>query len=391
MERGARLRTEAVTRRTLLKTAASAAVAAAVNGLTPARGWAAPRTGAAEPTEGSGRVVGLTIRRQVISIVGRKASAMVINGTLPGPLLRFREGETVTIRVTNELDESASIHWHGLLVPYDMDGVPGVSFPGIEPGATFTYRYTVRQSGTYWYHSHSGNQEQSGVYGPLVIDPVERDPVAFDREHVLVLSDWTFEDPKRVLAKLKKQAAYYNFQQRTVFDFFRDVSREGLGATVAERAMWGRMRMDPTDIADVTGYAYTYLVNGRGSAVNWTALFRAGERVRLRFINAAAMTHFDVRIPGLEMTLVQADGQNVHPVPIEEFRIAPAETYDLIVRPPREEAYRIFAEAMDRSGYAAALLAPGEGMGAPIPPRRPRPLRTMADLGMAAESMEGGP
>ena len=383
------MRTEALTRRTLLKTAATAAVGAAVNGLAPARGWAAPRIEAAQPAGASDRVVDLTIRRQAISIAGREATAMVINGALPGPLLRFREGETVTLRVTNELDEAASIHWHGLLVPYDMDGVPGVSFPGIEPGATFTYRYTVRQSGTYWYHSHSGSQEQSGVYGPLVIDPVDPEPVAFDREHVVVLSDWTFEDPKRVLAKLKKLSSYYNYHQRTVVDFFRDVSRDGWGPTLSDRLTWGRIRMDPTDNADVTGYTYTYLINGRAPALNWTAVFTAGERVRLRFINAGAMTHFDVRIPGLEMTLVQADGQNVHPVTVEEFRIPPAETYDMIVQPPREEAYRIFAETMDRSGYAAALLAPREGMLAPIPPRRPRPLRTMADMGMGSESIGG--
>ena len=388
MQRGSGMRTEALTRRTLLKTAAIAAAGAAVNTLAPARGSAAPRTGAAEPAGPSGRVVNLTIRRQAISIAGREATAMVINGALPGPLLRFREGETVTIRVTNDLDETASIHWHGLLVPYDMDGVPGVSFPGIEPGETFTYRYTVRQSGTYWYHSHSGNQEQSGVYGPFVIDPVDPDPVAFDREHVVMLSDWTFEDPKRVLAKLKKMSSYYNFNQRTVFDFFRDVSRNGWGATIADRLTWGRIRMDPTDNADVTGYTYTYLINGRGPALNWTALFQPGERVRLRFINAAAMTHFDIRIPGLEMTLVQADGQNVHPVAVDEFRIAPAETYDMIVQPQREEAYTIFAEAMDRSGYAAASLAPREGMRASIPPRRPRPVRTMADMGMGSEGMD---
>ena len=384
------MRTEVLTRRTLLKTAATAAVGAAVNRLAPARGWAAPRTGAAEAAGASGRVVDLTIRRQAISIAGREATAMVINGVLPGPLLRFREGETVTLRVTNGLDEAASIHWHGLLVPYDMDGVPGVSFPGIEPGETFTYRYTVRQSGTYWYHSHSGSQEQSGVYGPLVIDPVDPEPVAFDREHVVLLSDWTFEDPKRVLAKLKKLSSYYNFQQRTVVDFFRDGARDGWGATLSDRLAWGRARMDPTDNADVTGYTYTYLINGRAPALNWTGLFQAGERVRLRFINAGAMTHFDVRIPGLEMTLVQADGQNVHPVTVDEFRIAPAETYDMIVQPPREEAYTIFAETMDRSGYAAASLAPREGMRAPIPPRRPRPLRTMADMGMGSGSMESG-
>jgi len=272
------MRIEAVTRRTLLRIAATAAVGAAVNGLAPARGWAAPRTTAAEATGGSGRVVDLAIRRQAISIAGREGTAMVINGVLPGPLLRFREGETVTIRVTNGLDGAASIQWHGLLVPYDMDGVPGVSFPGIEPGATFTYRYTVRQSGTYWYHSHSGNQEQSGVYGPLVIDPVDPDPVAFDREHVVVLSDWTFEDPKRVLAKLKKLGSYYNFHQRTVVDFFRDVSCDGWGATIGDRLTGGRIRMDPTDIADVmargTPWSPWSLSAGSGSRA-------AGSRARI--------------------------------------------------------------------------------------------------------------
>ena len=316
---------------------------------------------------------------------------MLINESLPGPLLRFREAETVVIRVANALDEVASIHWHGLLVPYDMDGVPGVSFPGIGPGETFTYRFTLRQSGTYWYHSHSGNQEQLGVYGPLVIDPSEPEPFTYDREHVVMFSDWTFEDPARVLARLKKDPSYYNFQQRTVADHFRDAAREGWRATLRERLLWGRMRMNPTDIADGTGYTYTYLINGRVPDESWTALFAPGERIRLRFINAAAMTHFDVRIPGLDMTLVQADGQNVQPVTVEEFRIAPAETYDRLVRPPRADAYTIFAETMDRSGYAAGFLAPRAGMRAPIPPRRQRPVRSMADMGMAEmPGMSGG-
>ena len=383
------MRPAVLTRRILLKTAATATIGAAVNGVAPVRGRAAPRPTSVEATDGPTRAVDLRIRKQLIDLAGRKTSAMVVNGSLPGPLLRFREGETVTIRVTNELDETASIHWHGLLVPFDMDGVPGVSFPGIDPGESFTYRYAVRQSGTYWYHSHSGNQEQSGVYGPMIIDPVDPDPIAFDREHVVMLSDWTFEDPKRVLAKLKKMSSYYNFNQRTVFDFFRDVSRDGWRGAMADRLMWGRMRMDPTDNADVTGYTYTYLINGRSPAVPWTALFQANERVRLRFINAAAMTHFDVRIPGLAMTLVQADGQDVEPVTVDEFRIAPAETYDVLVE-PQQEAYAIFAEAMDRSGYAAAVLAAREGMIAPIPPRRPRPLRTMTDAGMSSNGTESG-
>jgi len=330
----------------------------------------------------SGESIDLVIRKHKIDIGGREATATLINGSLPGPLVRLREGATVTIRVANELEETTSIHWHGLLVPYDMDGVPGVSFPGIDPGQTFTYRFTLRQSGTYWYHSHSGNQEQTGVYGPLIIEPSERDPIAFDREHVVMLSDWTFEDPKRVIARLKKLANYYNFNQLTVGDFFRDVREKGWGATLSDRLMWGGMRMDPTDIADVTGYGYTYLVNGMTPDQNWTALFEAGERVRLRFINAGAMTHFDVRIPGLEMTLVEADGQHVEPVVVEEFRIAPAETYDMVVQPPAAQAYTIFAETMDRSGYAAGSLAPRPGPRGPMPHRRQPSRRTMADMGM---------
>jgi len=330
--------------------------------------------------------IDLVIRRQKLNIGGRETSATTVNGSVPGPLLRFRDGENVTIRVKNELQETSSIHWHGLLVPTDMDGVPGVSFPGIKPGETFTYNFKLRQSGTYWYHSHSGTQELSGLYGPIIVDPVESDPFTYDREHVVVFSDWTYEDPNRVVAKLKKLGSYYNFQQRTAVDFFRDASRDGWQKTVADRMLWGRSRMDPTDILDVTGYTYTYLMNGRSPDLNWTALYRAGERVRLRFINASAMTLLDVRIPGLKMTLVQADGQNVQPVTVDEFRIAPAETYDMIVQPDGDQAYTIFAEAMDRSGYAAATLAPRDGMRGEVPARRKRPLRTMADMGMAMTS-----
>ena len=373
-----------ITRRALVRASAAVGLGAAVRGALPVRAWAAAPSTQAPAVTGPGRTFNLVIRRQRARIGGRDATPMLINESLPGPLLRFREGETVTIAVANALDEVASIHWHGLLVPYDMDGVPGVSFPGIGPGEAFTYRFTLRQSGTYWYHSHSGNQEQLGVYGPLVIDPREPEPVAFDQEHIVMFSDWTFEDPARVLAKLKKNPSYFNFQQRTVADLFRDATRDGWRAAIRDRLMWGRMRMNPTDIADVTGYTYTYLLNGRVPDEYWTAVFAPGQRVRLRFINGAAMTHFDVRIPGLEMTLVQADGQNVQSVTVEEFRIAPAETYDVIVRPPRAEAYTIFAETMDRSGYAAGSLAPRAGMRAPIPPRRRRPVRTMADMGMAA-------
>ncbi len=314
-----------------------------------------------------------------------------INGTVPGPALRWREGEDVTIRVTNRLDEPTSIHWHGIILPAGMDGVPGISFDAIAPGTTFTYRFPVKQSGTYWYHSHSGLQEQAGIYAPIIIEPTEREPYGYDREHVVMLSDWTDEDPHTVYAKLKKQSGYYNFNKRTASDFYRDVADKGWGATISDRLEWGRMRMDPTDIADVTGYTYTFLINGKPPAANWTALYKTGERVRLRFINGSAMTYFDVRIPGLKMTVVQADGQDVQPVAVDELRIAVAETYDVIVEPESDRAYTLFAEAMDRSGYARGTLAPREGLSAPIPEMRPRLLLTMADMGMAHAPMSATP
>jgi CopA family copper-resistance protein len=300
---------------------------------------------------------------------------------VPGPLLRFREGDDAIIHVTNTLSEDTSLHWHGILLPYDMDGVPEVSFPGIRPGETFTYRFPIRQFGTYWYHSHSGFQEQRGVYGPLIIEPREPEPFEYDREHVVMLSDWTDENPDRVFAKLKKQSDYYNFRKRTVVDLVRDMRERGVGATLAERAAWGEMRMSPTDLADVTGYTYTYLMNGHAPAGNWTGLFRPGEKVRLRFINGAAMTYFDVRIPGLKMTVVAADGQYVHPVTVDEFRIAVAETLDVIVEPSGQDAFTIFAQAMDRTGYAAGRLAVRQGLQPEVPALDPRPLLTMADMG----------
>jgi CopA family copper-resistance protein len=332
----------------------------------------------------------LVIEKKAINVTGRDRLVPTINGSVPGPVLRWREGEDVTIRVTNRLDEPTSIHWHGIILPTTMDGVPGISFGGIAPGATFTYRFPVKQSGTYWYHSHSELQEQAGMYAPIIIEPAQREPYRYDREYVVMLGDWTDEDPHTVFAKLKKQSGYYNFQKRTASDFFRDVAEKGWGATISDRLEWGRMRMDPTDIADVTGYTYTFLVNGQPPGANWTALFKLGERVRLRFINGSAMTYFDVRIPGLSMTVVQADGQDVQPVTVDEFRIAVAETYDVIVEPESDSAYTLFAETMDRSGYARATLAPREGLSAPIPERRPRPLLTMADMGMAHGAM-GGP
>ncbi len=320
-------------------------------------------------------------------IGGRVGQAVTVNGSLPAPLLRFRQGQEVELRVTNRLKERASIHWHGILLPAEMDGVPGISFKGIDPGETFVYRFPLKQYGTYWYHSHSGSQEQLGLYGPFIVDPAETEPFSYTSEHVVILSDWTFSDPMRLLAKLKKQSNFSNLQQRTLGDFFDDVSANGFKRTWAERKEWGKMRMDPSDIADLTATNFTYLLNGRPAAAPWTGTFRPGERVRLRFINAAATTHFDVRIPGLKMTVVQADGQHVRPVEVEEFRMGAAETYDVIVQPTEERAYALFAETTDRSGHAFGTLAPRDGMTAQIPGRRKRPLRTMADMGMGDMAM----
>jgi FtsP/CotA-like multicopper oxidase with cupredoxin domain len=324
----------------------------------------------------------LAIGETPMNFTGAPRIAHTINGTIPGPVLRWREGDTVTMRVANRIGHhDASIHWHGMILPADMDGVPGLSFHGIRPGETYTYRFEVRQAGTYWYHSHSGFQEQLGVYGPLVIDPIGADPIASDREHVILLSDWTDEQPERVFAKLKKQSDYYNANRRTLGDFFKDVRKQGLGAAVSDRTAWGSMRMNPTDLADVGGTTYTHLMNGVTPSGNWTGLFKSGERVRLRFINGSAMTYFDVRIPGLKMTVVAADGLPVHPVTIDEFRIATAETFDVIVEPSGQEAFTIFAQAMDRTAYAAGTLAVRDGLRAPVPALDPRPLLSMADMG----------
>jgi len=371
-----------LTRRRFLAGTAAAGLTAFLDSLLPsyARGQTAPAMASRRRTPGE--PIDLFLRWQDVNIGDRMGRTITLNGTLPGPLVRLVEGEQATIRVHNELDEDSSVHWHGILLPFEMDGVPGVSFTGIKAGETFTYRFPVRQSGTYWYHSHTGLQEQLGHYGPLVIDPAGPDPVAFEREYVVVLSDWTFENPYTIMAKLKKMSDYYNFQKRTAGEFLRDVGQEGWRAATAERLAWDRMRMSPTDIADITGYTYTYLMNGLAPESNWTGLFKPGERVRLRFINAATMTYFNVRIPGLPMTVVQADGQNITPIETDEFQIAVAETYDAIVQPRENLAYAIFAEAMDRSGYARGTLAPRLGMQASLPGLRPRPLRTMRDMGM---------
>jgi CopA family copper-resistance protein len=367
-------------RREFVKGLAATGVAASIGVIRGAA--AAPQPAPASgPAVLTGSTFDLRIGASSVNLTGRSRTALTINGSLPGPLLRWREGDTVTLRVANALDEETSIHWHGILLPANMDGVPGLSFDGIHPGQSHTYRFPVRQSGSYWYHSHYGFQEQLGVYGPLVIEPREPEPFDYDREHVLLLTDWTDEDPARVFARLKKQSDYYNFRQRTVGDFFRDVRRHGFGATLSERRAWGEMRMSASDLADVTGHTYTYLMNGQPPAANWTGLFTPGERVRLRVINGSAMSYFDLRIPGLKMTVVAADGLAVRPVAVDEFRIAVAETYDVIVEPSGQEAFTIFAQAMDRTGFAAGTLAVRTGLRAPVPDLDARPVLSMADMG----------
>jgi len=301
-----------------------------------------------------------------VDFTGNKAVATVINGQLPAPLLRVREGDTVTLRVTNRLNEPTAIHWHGMLVDAPMDGVPGISFPGIAPGTTFTYRFTVRQSGTYWYHAHTLS-EQTGLYGALIAEPKEPDPIGADRDYAVVLSDWTDESPLQVYLNLKKRGSYYNYGQPTAGDFLADVSRQGLRQAIETRRTWNRSRMNPTDFSDVSGATYTYLMNGANSATNWTGIALPGERVRLRFIGAGTGTFFDVRIPGLKLNIVATDGQRIEPVEVDEFRIAPGETYDVVVRLPDDRAYTIFAQSMDRTGFARGTLAPRAGMQAEVP------------------------
>ena len=330
----------------------------------------------------SGNEIRLTVAESRFAVDGRTGHAVTINGSIPAPLLRLREGETVRLVVDNRLDEDTSIHWHGLIVPFQMDGVPGISFPGIKPHSTFTYEFPLKQSGTYWYHSHSGLQEQAGHYGPLIIDPAGPDPIASDREHVLVLSDWSFLHPHTIITRLKQEGGFFNRQKRTLAD---RLSGKADPMTAEERDMFARMRMDPTDIADVTGAAYSFLINGHSPAENWTGLFRAGERVRLRIINAAAQTIFNFRIPGLRMTVVATDGIAVRPVDVDEFQIGNAETYDVIVT-PADQPYSIVAETIDRSGMGVATLSPRPGLRAAVPPLRERPTLGMKDMGMGAMS-----
>lgn len=342
---------------------------------------------AAYPATLQGTDFDLSIAEMPVNYTGHTRIATAINGSLPGPTLRWKEGSTVTLRVTNRMRVPTSIHWHGVLVPFQLDGVPGISFPGIAPGETFVYRFPVRQSGTYWYHGHSQYQEQTGVYGALVIDPAGPDRIRADRDYVVMLSDWTDDDPAHILAMLKLRSDYYNFAMPTAPAFLRDVREKGLQEALAERRMWNRMRMNRTDLSDVSAYTYTYLMNGATPAANWTGLFRPGERVRLRFINGSSMTIFDVRIPGLKMTVVSADGQDVEPVSVDEFRISAAETYDVIVEPKEDRAYTLFAQTIDRSGYARGTLATRAGMQADVPSLDVRAPLAMVDM-MGAMSMD---
>lgn len=356
-----------------------------LTGLLPKQLWAL--TSVNQVTVLTGNDFDLRIGETPVNFTGIARTAITVNGSLPAPLLRWKQGDTVHLRVSNQLPtdshfgNTTSIHWHGIILPANMDGVPGMSFNGIGRGQTYHYQFQLNQAGTYWYHSHSGFQEQAGLYGPIIIDSAEPEPFQYDRDYVVLLSDWTDLDPKALYARLKKMPSYDNYSKRTVSDFIHDTQKNGFDATLNDRKMWGSMRMTPTDLSDVNANTYTYLMNGTTSLGNWTGLFRSGEKIRLRFINGSAMSYFDVRIPGLKMTVVAADGMNIHPVSVDEFRIAVAETFDVIVEPTGQDAFSIFAQDMGRTGYVSGTLAVREGLRAPIPALDPRPLLSMADMG----------
>jgi CopA family copper-resistance protein len=363
-----------VARRRFVQGLAVGGAAAALGVLRPAR------AAVADPAVLSGTDFALQVGETPVNVTGARSIATTVNGSLPGPVLRWKEGSQVRLRVTNRLRVPTSIHWHGIILPFDMDGVPGISFDGIAPGETFVYHFNVRQSGTYWYHAHSGYQEQTGLLGALIIDPAGSERFPADRDHVIVLNDWSDDDPASIYARLKKSSDYYNIAQPTVADLMRDAQHMGLREAFAKRRMWNAMRMNPSDLSDVTAYTYTYLMNGQAPAGNWTGLFRPGEKVRLRIINGSGMTIFDVRIPGLKMTVVSADGQDVEPVPVDEFRITPAETYDVIVEPQEDRAYTVFAQSIDRSGYARGTLAPRASMEGDVPAMDARVWLSMQDM-----------
>jgi len=368
-----------VSRRRFVQGLAIGGAVAAVNW----GGWNAfGETGPHTPTILTGKRFDLTIDSLPVNFTGRRAMATAINGSVPGPTLRWQEGETVTVAVTNRLKEATSIHWHGVRLPAPMDGVPGLSYAGIMPGETFTYTIPVAQSGTYWYHSHSRFQEQTGLSGALIIEPKRQDTVAYDKDYVVLLSDWTDTNPDKIFSNLKQQSDFYNYHRLTAVDFFKEAKKKGVGSALSNRLAWARMDMSPTDLSDISSATYTYLMNGNSPNGNWTGLFQPGERVRLRFINGSSMTFFDVRVPGLQITVVQADGNDIEPVTVDEFRIGVAEVYDVIVEPKADTAYTIFAQSEDRTGYARGTLTPKLGMTAAVPPMDPRPLRTMVDMGM---------
>ena len=370
-----------IDRRSILKSLSFGALAGA-SGLLPTWARSATTLDLSPQASKPRSTYDIAIGRTPVTVGGRTSQAMTFNGTMPGPLMHWREGDDLTLNVTNTLDEDTSVHWHGMLLPFEMDGVPGVNYPGIAPGETFTYRFRLKQSGSYWYHSHTAFQENRGLFGPIVIEPKDGEPFPYDRDYVIVLSDWPTDDPDFIYDRLKKQSSdYYNYQRLTVGDLLTDMKESGVMKTLRNRQAWGEMGMTSTDLLNVTDAEYTYALNGHAASDNWTALFRPGERIRLRFTNASAMTHFDVRIPGLPMTMLQMHGQYVEPVETDEFRIGVAESYDCIVQ-PGDRAYTIFCETLDRSGYTRGTLAPKIGMSAALPAQRVRPRRSLDDFGM---------
>ncbi|MBX3697087.1 MAG: copper resistance system multicopper oxidase [Dokdonella sp.] len=376
----------AASRRRFLQAALAGGVVAGL-GLAPRFAWSSTSPGKQQTL--SGTQFDLDIGETPVNFSGAGRMATTVNGTVPAPILHWREGDTVTLRVKNHLSVPTSIHWHGILLPTGMDGVPGFSFDGIAPGETFEYQFELKQSGTYWYHSHSRFQEQTGLYGAIVVSPRGGERFPTQRDYVVLLSDWTDEDPEVLFANLKKMGDYYNFNEPTAVDFSNDALKMGFKQALAKRKMWNKMRMSPADLADVTAHTYTYLINGATAGDNWTGLFERGEKVRLRFINGSAMSIFDVRIPGLKMTVVAADGQDVEPISVDEFRIAVAETYDVIVEPSDEVAYTVFAQTIDRTGYVRGTLAPSAGMSAEVPAVDPPQWLTMKDM-MGAMAMGAG-
>ena len=376
-------------RRRFVTGVALGSVAAGLGLLKPSSVWALTNPG--HPAVLSGTDFLLDIAQTPVNYTGVSRLATTVNGGVPGPVLRWKEGTTVTLRVANRLRTPTSIHWHGIILPFDQDGVPGVSFEGIGPGETFVYRFDVRQAGTYWYHSHTRFQEQTGLYGAIVVEPAGPERYPSDRDYVVLLSDWTDMDPERIYQRLKQQSDYFNYAQPTAPQFVRDVREKGLSQALEMRRMWNTMRMNPTDLGDVSGVAYTYLMNGQSPTGNWTGQFKTGEKIRLRFINGSSSTIFDVRIPGLKMTVISADGQDVLPVPIDEFRISVAETYDVLVEPTEERAYTLFAQSIDRTGYTRGTLSPRPGLEAEVPPIDPRLWLSMGDMMGAMGGADAAP